>query len=299
MAIRFKCPHCGVRTSVADQFAGQVASCAQCGRFAIVPHKSGVTCKTTNTDPDVVFIDGTNAKPKILRVYLLVGLALAGLLLVVLLLPALSPCNEAANCMRCSNNLKIIDIALCNYQDHYGCLPPAYTTDNNGRPMHSWRVFLLRELGCNYLYTQYRFDEPWDSPANMVVYRQMPDVYRCPTSQKEDELSNYVVIIGDPDQYPQTAFTPDRGTPLCDVHDGSRTIMVVEVRHGVPWTMPMADLVFDKMTMRINDGPASISSSHEPVANVLYVDGSVHSFTTISPDTLRSLINPTEAAGER
>ena len=38
MPLQFTCPHCGVRTQVADQFAGQTGPCRQCGRTVTVPH---------------------------------------------------------------------------------------------------------------------------------------------------------------------------------------------------------------------------------------------------------------------
>jgi hypothetical protein len=39
--------------------------------------------------------------------------------------------------MQCGNNMKQIALALLNYNDSYGTLPPAYVTDKNGQPVHS------------------------------------------------------------------------------------------------------------------------------------------------------------------
>ncbi len=38
MPIQFTCPHCGVRTQVGDQFAGQTGPCRQCGQTVTLPH---------------------------------------------------------------------------------------------------------------------------------------------------------------------------------------------------------------------------------------------------------------------
>ena len=48
-----------------------------------------------------------------------------------------------------------------------GAFPAAYVADENGRPMHSWRVALLPFLEQSDLYSQYNFNEPWDSPENL------------------------------------------------------------------------------------------------------------------------------------
>ena len=37
MAIHFTCPHCGVVTNVAEQYAGQTGPCARCGKTTTVP----------------------------------------------------------------------------------------------------------------------------------------------------------------------------------------------------------------------------------------------------------------------
>ena len=37
MAIQFTCPHCGLVTDVADQYAGQKGPCADCGKTITIP----------------------------------------------------------------------------------------------------------------------------------------------------------------------------------------------------------------------------------------------------------------------
>jgi hypothetical protein len=66
----------------------------------------------------------------------------------------------------CRRQLRHIAIALQNYHDVHGQLPPAYLPDSRGRPMHSWRVLLLPFLEMQALYDQYDFNEPWDGPNN-------------------------------------------------------------------------------------------------------------------------------------
>src|SRR5207244_4506816 len=59
------------------------------------------------------------------------------------LLPSTRMPREASRRSVCVNNLKQIGLALQNYHDDFGCFPPAYIADENGRPMHSWRVLIL------------------------------------------------------------------------------------------------------------------------------------------------------------
>jgi hypothetical protein len=76
-------------------------------------------------------------------------------------------------------NLKEIAMAMHNYHDTYGCLPPAYVPDGDGKPLHSWRVLLLEMMPnpeAQRLYEQYDFDQPWDSPKNLGLAKQMPPV---------------------------------------------------------------------------------------------------------------------------
>ena len=48
----------------------------------------------------------------------------------------------------CVNNLKQIALALHNYEEVYKVLPPAYTVDAQGRPLHSWRTLILPYPGA-------------------------------------------------------------------------------------------------------------------------------------------------------
>ena len=167
-------------------------------------------------------------------------------LLVALLLPAVRTAPEATRRMQCQNNLKLIGLALHNYHDSYGSLPPAFLADESGRPMHSWRVLILPFMEHQNMYENYRFDEPWNGPNNRKLMKDMPDVYRCPGYEhhphEHDDpdvgefVTNYQVVVGT-----QTAFPGRECVSFDDITDGTaNTIFVLEVggRHAVPWTAP-------------------------------------------------------------
>ena len=46
--------------------------------------------------------------------------------------------------------------------------------DSTGKPGLSWRVAILPYLEQDTLYKQFKLDEPWDSPHNKKLIRQMP-----------------------------------------------------------------------------------------------------------------------------
>ena len=62
----------------------------------------------------------------------------------------------------CRNNMRQLMLAMLNYESANGHFPPAYIADDDGKPMHSWRVLILPFLEGNHIYDQYDFSEPWD-----------------------------------------------------------------------------------------------------------------------------------------
>jgi prepilin-type N-terminal cleavage/methylation domain-containing protein len=106
-------------------------------------------------------------------------LVVAAIILVLfgLLAPAVLRGREAANRIRCANNLRQIGLAVHGYHAQHGVLPPC-RLDNRGAV--SWAVLLLPHLGQEALYNG------WDLHAQ---YRGHParlrqtvvSVYRCPS----------------------------------------------------------------------------------------------------------------------
>ena len=233
---------------------------------------------------------------------LVVVLLIIGVL-IALLLPAMTCGPGPSRRSQCKNNLKQIGLALHNYHDTYGSLPPAVVYGPDGKPWHSWRTLILPYLEEQDLYDRYRFDEPWNGPHNRRLAEEADSLpfFHCRADEKAaDGETSYVAVTGDGTLWPR-----DGVMKLDDVPDGlSNTILVVELSgSGVHWMEPR-DLPIDKMTFEVGASKGvGIRGRHggtnrwfrkdDPtVANVLLGDGSVHTLggPELQPDTVRSLL---------
>jgi hypothetical protein len=161
----------------------------------------------------------------------------------VLLAQSVQKVRQAAARTQSSNNLKQIAIALHNYNDTYGHLPPQATYDKNGKPMLSWRVMILPFVEGQDLYKEFHLEEPWDSEHNKKLLAKMPKLYATPSDEKtlKDHTTPYQGFFG------KGAFFEGKKTLSIpgDFPDGtSNTIMIVEAAKAVPWSKP-DDIVYD------------------------------------------------------
>ncbi len=106
-------------------------------------------------------------------VELLVVIAIIGVL-VALLLPAVQAAREAARRSSCGNKLKQMSLALHNFHDKYGRLPPGGASDirpfttGGGGWGSSWHVYLLPEVEQQNLFDNMRLTggSGWGTNAN-------------------------------------------------------------------------------------------------------------------------------------
>jgi hypothetical protein len=147
---------------------------------------------------------------------------------------------ESSRRQRRMQQFKHMALAMMNYYDANKQLPPAAIRDENGRPLLSWRVAILPYLETSdaELHKQFRLDEPWDSPHNLALLKQMPEVYADPSQRNlaRESKTTYLAPIG-----LGTVFDTDTGLTFRDISDGtSKTILLVEVapENAVLWTKP-------------------------------------------------------------
>ena len=210
--------------------------------------------------------------------------------LIASLVPATQSARAAARRSQCVNNLKQIGLANHNYHSVNNVLPMQAITDKDGKPLLSWRVAILPYLEQGELYNKFKLDEPWDSPNNKPLIKEMPQVYLCPDRRNpEPGTTTYRVFVGK-----GALFEEGEATGFQNVLDGtSNTIMVVESKDAVPWTKP-DDLKFD---MEAKPSLYGAASPHPGGFNTLFADGSVRFIkNSVSLQVFKALI--TRGSGE-
>ena len=188
-------------------------------------------------------------------------------------------------------------MAVANYHDTYGCFPPAYIADRDGKPMHSWRVLILPFLEQQELYKAYNFDEPWNGPSNRKLASRIGSIYlRSGLESNQAQTTSFVAVVG-----PQTIWPGSKPTRREDLGDGAQsTLMVVEVPDGQVLWMEPRDLEFDKMSFRINDGSGHGLGSRLGGARVVSADTTVRTLPDdYDSDKLRAELTTDGGDGPR
>ncbi|MBQ9811837.1 MAG: DUF1559 domain-containing protein [Thermoguttaceae bacterium] len=204
--------------------------------------------------------------------------------LFLLLVPAADAFGQANERVNCVVNTKLTTLALLRYQADHGTLPPAFTVDENGKPLHSWRVLILPYLGeeNKALYDQIRLDEPWDSDYNKRFHAHAPKIFQCPSNKKREEGSTtYSVILGENALFDASGVGKDlKALRQREGVDTNAQALVVERERPICWMKPDEEL--DARSFREN----AVALSEEPDCghswgvNVGFADGSVHYFAT-------------------
>ncbi len=201
------------------------------------------------------------------------------------------PSRDSSQKMQCANNMKQIMMALHNYHDVNRAFPAPYTTDKNGKPLHSWRVTLLPYLEQTAIYEQmmqYR-DEPWDSENNKQFHNINIPAYQCPAAKNQKPgMTNYSVVVGkvDAEQARKlglrgpcaTAFPePNKWYSFGFMSDGaSNTIGIVERKEPVCWMDPSQEVTLEEAIKLYQTEQAKVGSAHKGGFFIGVCDGSVH-----------------------
>ena len=203
---------------------------------------------------------------------------------------AVEKAREAARAANCQCHLKQLGLALLNYHGTHGCFPPAHLCDQNGKPMHSWRVLILPFVEQQALYGQYDLSEPWNGANNSSLAAASPwGIFQCPSATTGGTaLTNYVAVVG-----PETMWPGSKCTRLSRPYDSDvQTIMLVEITNSdIHWMEPR-DLTFEQAMGGIQpESGLGISSEHP--SGIVYVtaNGQVYVLQRdIDPEELRKLL---------
>jgi len=154
--------------------------------------------------------------------------------------------NSMSGFLGTSVSVAIINNALERYCEENGTYPPAYSVDENGRPLHSWRVLILPYLAASQnpfdkelnetqdlkaLYESIRMDEPWDSEYNKQFASKMPKCY-WNASLKEEGKTSFQMIIG------PKCISDGPGTRTAREVRTQRPVVIVEANPSVEWMKP-------------------------------------------------------------
>jgi prepilin-type N-terminal cleavage/methylation domain-containing protein/prepilin-type processing-associated H-X9-DG protein len=195
---------------------------------------------------------------------LLVTIAIIAVL-VALLLPAVQSAREAGRRIQCTSNLKQVALAMLNYHDAVGTLPPG----RKGWGWGTWQIFVLPYIEQQPLYNAYNQlgdsinDVTLDSlllymgPVNETVTTERLAVFTCPTDTPnaplEDVTShNYGCNYGNTDIYadPNLNGVVFGGAPFGDIgadpthpNSGTQTVRVASIIDGTSHTMLAAEVV--------------------------------------------------------
>lgn len=214
--------------------------------------------------------------------------------LVALLLPPATRGRGGARRSQCKNNLKQIGLALHNYHDKYQSFPPAYTVDDAGRPLHSWRVLILPFMDSQTLYDQIDLSKPWNDPVNATVAAKRPSFYACPSTDIAADQTTYQAIVE-----ADSVLLAGQSRTFASITDGtSNTLVVIDApqTNAVHWMSPHD--ANGKLLLGMND---QTDFQHTGGIQGLMTDGSVRFFSqNLSDETWTGLCTATsgEVLGE-
>jgi hypothetical protein len=163
----------------------------------------------------------------------------------------------------CLDTMNRVVIGLTNYATtHDGYLPPAYQTDEEGRPTRSWRALVT----ANQLRLSH--NDPWNGPYNSQLAELESSMFRCPLLSREGETS-FLAIVG-----PKTAFPGSKPALLRQL--SPRTILFVAVKKsGIKFREPR-DLTVEEAIAALR-GKGRLRITH-----VVFANGEVEPISAIA-----------------
>jgi hypothetical protein len=185
----------------------------------------------------------------------------------ILMIPAMRSAGESARRMALSSSLKNIVLGMHNYNEEFGTFPPAYVADENGKPMHSWRVLMVKSFEEPGPWQDYDLSQPWDSPKNLAIAAHVPGVFQNPYDRDSGKTC-FVMVAGQGGAFEGTTAIP-WGPGLPEV------VVVENSREQYVWTEPV-DVDIATLTGKINSGEKGQLNSRLPDGVMAgHKDGSV------------------------
>ncbi|MBN1395486.1 MAG: DUF1559 domain-containing protein [Pirellulales bacterium] len=163
-------------------------------------------------------------------VELLVVITIIGIL-IALLLPAVQAAREAARRLQCANKMKQVGLALHNYHDTWGRLPPC---DAGGMRSHvdfqsgwNWQPRILDYIEQTASFAELDFTQPSYVGDNLAYIQRVHWEFLCPSNDMADHIleeegfcapsyppisqSDYAACVGDYINMTGVGLTPAYG----------------------------------------------------------------------------------------
>ena len=245
---------------------------------------------------------------------LLVVIVIIGLL-AGLILPAIQQAREVARRATCQSNLRQIGLALAQYHQSLGTLPPGCSDwrpwrGSPDRKNFAWSALLLPYVEQVNLSNAIDFDFPYDHPRNAAAAIVDLPLYLCPSArtktQAREGRSDYGGLFGEriltQNNTNNGVFIYDQAFRFHDILDGlTNTLAAAEDTRGIEAQWINGRNIFEQ-SGGINDpnawiGDNEIRSHHVGGAMSLFCCGRV-AYLSNSTDrnALAALI--TRASGE-
>ena len=184
---------------------------------------------------------------------LLVVIAITAVL-IALLLPAVQQAREAARRSQCKNNLKQIGLAMHNYHDVFGTLPPGDLS--GGYTRTSAFVSILSQIDQAPMYNLYNFNLPHTNVANRQVVSQSVPAYLCPSAV----IRRAVPIVG------------------CDANNRAPGTYAGCSGNGDPWGTRASASPNTGLIVNLDSGPIRMKDVTDGMSTTLLVGESAWNF---------------------
>ena len=183
-----------------------------------------------------------------------------------------------------NSNLRRIILGVVKYETIHRTMPKQAIYSDDGTPLLSWRVAILPSLGEGELFGKFRLDEPWDSPHNIKLLKEMPDCYRGPFLGSDTKTPFQGVVDAGNESTTAMVKHEHSAIGLRDFRDGTaNTIMLIQSDKdsAVEWTKPK-DLMLEP------DQPLKGIGNDRSFFGVVSVSGAPMLFPSdVDPDLLR------------
>jgi prepilin-type N-terminal cleavage/methylation domain-containing protein/prepilin-type processing-associated H-X9-DG protein len=149
-------------------------------------------------------LDSRPSRSGFTLIELLVVIAIIAIL-IGLLLPAVQKIREAANRMKCTNNLKQIGLGVHNYESANGFFPTSGEGNSTGSPPGTWMDYqstytqLLPYVEQDNVYRQLNQFLRYNDPAHANAFKTKIKIFLCPSNG---------VSKDDPQGYGQADYMP-------------------------------------------------------------------------------------------